>query len=107
MGPREGEPDVDIVLYTCTVFRATRRDFSFLSIMATSDAIAHVLVSTLNPDSSVRIAAELNLSELLKSPRKPNLVVLPLFSLDTPRKSRRSRLRNSCSLRMPSPLCDR
>jgi hypothetical protein len=39
--------------------------------MATPDTIAHVLASTLNPDSTVRIAAELNLSELLKSPRKP------------------------------------
>ena len=40
-------------------------------IMATADAIAQVLTSTLNPDSNVRIAAELNLSELLKNPRKP------------------------------------
>lgn len=38
--------------------------------MATVDAIAQVLTSTLNPDSNVRIAAELNLSELLKNPRK-------------------------------------
>ena len=39
--------------------------------MATPDAIAHILASTLNPDSGVRIAAELSLSELLKNPRKP------------------------------------
>ena len=58
-----------------------RRVASFhLSIMATPDTIAHVLASTLNPDSSVRIAAELNLSELLKSPRKV-AVCLPLSSL--------------------------
>jgi len=38
--------------------------------MATPDSIAHVLASTLNPDSNVRIAAELNLSDLLKNPRK-------------------------------------
>jgi hypothetical protein len=38
--------------------------------MTTPDSIAHVLTSTLNPDSNVRIAAELNLSELLKNPRK-------------------------------------
>ena len=38
--------------------------------MATVDAIAQVLTSTLNPDSSIRIAAELSLSELLKIPRK-------------------------------------
>jgi len=44
---------------------------SIIIIMTTADAIAQVLTSTLNPDSSVRIAAELNLSELLKNPRKP------------------------------------
>ena len=44
---------------------------SIIIIMATADAIAQVLTSTLNPDSNVRIAAELNLSELLKNPRKP------------------------------------
>jgi hypothetical protein len=38
--------------------------------MATPDSIAHILTSTLNPDSNVRIAAELNLSELLKNPRE-------------------------------------
>lgn len=43
--------------------------------MATVDAIAHILTSTLNPDSSVRIAAELNLSELLKNPRKLTFLV--------------------------------
>jgi len=37
------------------------------------DAIAQVLTSTLNPDASIRISAELNLSELLKNPRKPVL----------------------------------
>ena len=39
--------------------------------MATAAGIAQVLTSTLNPDSNIRIAAELNLSELLKNPRKP------------------------------------
>lgn len=43
--------------------------------MATLDAIAQVLTSTLNPDSSVRIAAELSLSELLKNPRKLTFLV--------------------------------
>jgi hypothetical protein len=59
------------------------------SIMATPDSIAHVLASTLNPDSNVRIAAELNLSELLKSPRKlvwSLRVPYRLFSLDTSRR---------------------
>jgi hypothetical protein len=74
MGPGEGEPDIDhwigYVLYACTVFtRDASRPFNS-PIMATPDSIAHVLASTLNPDSNVRIAAELNLSELLKNPRK-------------------------------------
>lgn len=59
--------------------------------MATPDSIAHVLASTLNPDSNVRIAAELNLSELLKNPRKLDLVVasdFPSFSPDTTRRVR-------------------
>jgi hypothetical protein len=43
--------------------------------MATVDAIAQVLTSTLNPDSNVRIAAELSLSELLKNPRKLTFLV--------------------------------
>ena len=43
--------------------------------MATVDAIAQVLTSTLNPDSSIRIAAELSLSELLKIPRKLTFLV--------------------------------
>lgn len=63
---------------------ATRRDF-ISSIMATPDSIAHILASTLNPDSSVRIAAELNLSELLKNPRKfvwSLRVPFPSFSLN-------------------------
>ncbi|KAI0281277.1 ARM repeat-containing protein [Russula aff. rugulosa BPL654] len=57
--------------------------------MATPDSIAHVLASTLNPDSNVRIAAELNLSELLKNPRKfvwSSRVPFPLSSLDTTRR---------------------
>ena len=58
--------------------------------MATLDNIAHVLTSTLNPDSNVRIAAELNLSELLKTPSKPKIwplrVPFPLFSLDATRR---------------------
>ncbi|KAI0253279.1 ARM repeat-containing protein [Lactifluus subvellereus] len=37
--------------------------------MATAAGIAQVLTSTLNPDSNIRIAAELNLSELLKNPQ--------------------------------------
>jgi hypothetical protein len=64
--------------------RDASRPFN-LSIMATPDSIAHVLTSTLNPDSNVRIAAELNLSELLKKPRKlvcSSRVPFPLFSLD-------------------------
>jgi hypothetical protein len=38
--------------------------------MTSTAAIAQVLTSTLNPDSSIRISAELSLSELLKSPRE-------------------------------------
>jgi hypothetical protein len=38
--------------------------------MTSTDSIAQVLTSTLNPDSSIRISAELSLSELLKSPRE-------------------------------------
>ncbi len=54
--------------------------------MAAPDAIAHVLTSTLNPDSNIRIAAELHLSELLESPRKLIWLLrasFPLFSLGT------------------------
>ncbi len=38
--------------------------------MTTTASIAQVLTSTLNPDSNIRISAELSLSELLKSPRE-------------------------------------
>jgi hypothetical protein len=94
MGPGEGEPDIvsirlDMyctVLYTCTAFtRDASRSF-IPPVMATPDSIAHVLASTLTPDSNVRIAAELNLSELLKSPRKlvwPLRLPFPLSLLDT------------------------
>ncbi|KAH9962326.1 ARM repeat-containing protein [Russula compacta] len=37
--------------------------------MTATDTIAQVLASTLNPDSNVRITAELNLAELLKNPQ--------------------------------------
>ena len=78
-------------MYTCTVStRDASRPFN-PSIMTTPDSIAHVLASTLNPDSNVRIAAELNLSELLKNPRKSVWslrVPFPLFSLDTTRRVR-------------------
>ena len=93
MGPGEGEPDIGTgyVLYTCTVFtRDASRPFN-PSIMATPDSIAHVLASTLNPDSNVRIAAELNLTELLKKPRKlvwSLRVPFPFFSRDTARRVR-------------------
>jgi hypothetical protein len=59
--------------------------------MAIQNSIAHVLTSTLNPDSNVRIAAELNLSELLKNPRElvwSLRVTFPLFSPDTTRRVR-------------------
>jgi hypothetical protein len=47
------------------------------SSMATTDAIAQVLASTLNPESNVRVAAELHLTELLKSPRKSHFSNVP------------------------------
>ena len=80
MGLGQGEPDI-VVIY-CTrapCLHATRRDLLSYPSMTTPDSIAHFLVSTLNPDSSLRIAAELNLSELLKDPRKSLRVPYPFF----------------------------
>ncbi|KAI9510750.1 ARM repeat-containing protein [Russula earlei] len=50
--------------------------------MATPDAIAHVLASTLNADPNVRISAELSLSELLKSPQSTLSLAQLVFSQD-------------------------
>ena len=76
--------------------------------MATAADIPQVLASTLNPDSNIRIAAELNLSELLKDPRKPRFFFLIVFVLIHGNKGRHSHLHNSCSLRTQSPpLYDR
>lgn len=97
MGPGEGEPDIvnlaalDMYCTRAPCLHATRRDLLTHPSMATPDSIAHVLASTLNPDSNVRIAAELNLSELLKNPRKfvwSLRVPFPLSSLDTTRRVR-------------------
>jgi hypothetical protein len=88
VGPGEGEPDIGSASY-CTRAPCFSRDASrafHLSIMATPDTIAHILTSTLNPDSSVRIAAELSLSELLKSPRKPTSALCHFVLTGHPRR---------------------
>jgi len=82
VGLGEGDPNIGLSYYvilhfiTCNILTrdASRgQSQSRPIIMEHVDAIAQVLTSTLNPDASIRISAELNLSELLKNPRKPVL----------------------------------
>ncbi|KAH8992921.1 ARM repeat-containing protein, partial [Lactarius akahatsu] len=50
--------------------------------MTTAASIAQVLTSTLNPDSNIRISAELSLSELLKSPQSALSLAQLILSQD-------------------------
>ncbi|KAF8262244.1 armadillo-type protein [Lactarius quietus] len=50
--------------------------------MSSTPSIPQVLTSTLNPDSSIRIAAELSLSELLKSPQSALSLAQLILSQD-------------------------
>ncbi|KAH9046970.1 ARM repeat-containing protein [Lactarius deliciosus] len=50
--------------------------------MTTTASIAQVLTSTLNPDSNIRISAELSLSELLKSPQSALSLAQLILSQD-------------------------
>lgn len=53
-------------------------------------SIAQVLTSTLNPDSSIRISAELSLSELLKSPQSALSLAQLILSQDAESSLRQS-----------------
>ncbi|KAI9459661.1 ARM repeat-containing protein [Lactarius psammicola] len=58
--------------------------------MTTTASIAQVLTSTLNPDSNIRISAELSLSELLKSPQSALSLAQLILSQDAESSLRQS-----------------